>query len=270
MPMRGGFSRSTGSYIGGGCNIESNGIAQADDVRVALDYATTLPYVDRRRIIVMGQSHGGLTTMAFGTQAYPGVRGLVNFAGGLKLEICAGWERALVRAFGAYGAKSKYPSLWFYGDNDSYWPKETVSQMHAAYVGAGGNARLVAFGVFRGGDAHSMFGRREGLGIWLPEVEKFLAEIGMPTEVLPRTAENDPVDARIRDAARSLNFSDRCKAVFQAFVDADYPRAFAVADKRCGFATGVDSQKRAIEICRGDTDASCKLFAVNDAVVEGL
>jgi dienelactone hydrolase len=270
MPMRGGFSRSSGSYIAGGCNLESNGVAQADDVRVALDYATTLPYVDRQRIVVMGQSHGGLTTMAFGTQAYPGVRGLVNFAGGLRLENCSGWEGLLVRTFGAYGAKSKYPSLWFYGDNDSYWPKETIGQMYAAYVGAGGMARLVAFGVFKGGDAHAMFARREGLEIWLPEVEKFLAELGLPTQVLPRTVENDPVTVRLQEAARSLTFGDRCQTLFQSFLDADYPRAFAVAGARCGFASGPDSQKRAIEFCQGKTDTPCKLFAVNDAVVEGL
>lgn len=120
LPMRGGFSRSTGNYIQGGCNTAGNALAQAKDVRAALEYAVTLPYIDRQRIIVMGQSHGGLTTMAFGTEPFPGVLGLVNFAGGLKLSNCPGWEGSLVRAFENFGEKNRYPTLWFYGDNDSY------------------------------------------------------------------------------------------------------------------------------------------------------
>ena len=38
IPMRQGFSKSTGSYIGGGCNVESNGRVQAEDVVATLDY----------------------------------------------------------------------------------------------------------------------------------------------------------------------------------------------------------------------------------------
>lgn len=118
----------------------------------------------------MGQSHGGLTTMAFGTLAYPGVRGLVNFAGGLRNDTCVAWEDNLVHAFGNYGKQSRYPSLWFYGDNDSYWPRPLPEKLFAAYTGAGGKARLVDFGTFQG-DSHGMFGSRAGLPIWLPEVD---------------------------------------------------------------------------------------------------
>ncbi|QCX50414.1 dienelactone hydrolase family protein [Ralstonia pseudosolanacearum] len=191
LPMRQGFSRSGGVYIGGGCNVESNGIVQAEDVVAALDYLTQQPYVDRSRIVIMGQSHGGLTTMAFGTLAYPGVRGLVNFAGGLRNDTCIAWEDNLVHAFGNYGKQSRYPSLWFYGDNDSYWPRPLPDQLFAAYTGAGGKARLVDFGAFQG-DSHGMFGSRAGLPIWLPEVDAFLRELGLPSG--PVTA-STPVSA---------------------------------------------------------------------------
>lgn len=43
VPMRQGFSRSGGSYIGGGCNVESNGRVQAEDVQAALDYVVSQP-----------------------------------------------------------------------------------------------------------------------------------------------------------------------------------------------------------------------------------
>lgn len=270
IPMRGGFSRSSGNYIQGGCNPAGNGVEQAKDVRAVLDYARTLPLVDRERVIVMGQSHGGLTTMAFGTESYPGVLGLVNFAGGLRLSGCAGWEGSLVRAFGSFGEKVPYPTLWFYGDNDSYWPKETVAEMFSAYTGAGGKARLVSFGTFKG-DAHGMFGDRDGLSIWWPEVEKFLIELGLPTKVQPQEEADDPVSRKLREAGQAEFLSQNCRKLYQAFLDGDSPRAFATSEKgRCGYATGAeDLKRRAIDFCRGKTDQTCTLYVVDDEVVAG-
>jgi len=50
VPMRQGFSKSGGSYIGGGCNIESNGRVQAEDVVAALAFYSARPDIDARRI----------------------------------------------------------------------------------------------------------------------------------------------------------------------------------------------------------------------------
>ena len=185
LPMRSGFSKSTGLYNSVGCNTESNGLQQADDVVAVLDHIATLPQADATRIIVMGASHGGMTTLALGTLGRPGVRGLVNFAGGLRTENCPGWESGLARAFGAYGRQTRVPSLWFYGDNDSYWSRDTWEAMYAAYTEAGGSARMVAFGTFAAGDAHGMFGSRSGQDIWLPEFDRFAREIGvLPVKTL--------------------------------------------------------------------------------------
>ncbi len=187
VPMRQGFSKSSGSYIGGGCNVESNGRAQADDVAAVLDYVAAQPWADKDRIVMVGQSHGGWTTLAFGTRGYPGVKGLIDFAGGLKQENCVGWQDGLAGAAGAYGKQTAVPSLWFYGDNDSFFPPYAWRLMHERYVAAGGKAQLVAFGTF-GGDSHSMFGAREGVGIWQPPVAEFLRSIGLPSQPDPAFA----------------------------------------------------------------------------------
>lgn len=187
IPMRQGFSKSGGAYIGGGCNVEGNGLVQTEDVVATLDYMTKQPYVDRDRIVIMGQSHGGLTTMAFGTISYPGVRGLVNFAGGLRNDTCVSWEDNLVRAFENYGRQSRYPSLWFYGDNDSYWPKPLPEKMFSAYTHAGGKAQFIDYGNFQS-DSHGMFSSRAGLSIWLPKVDTFLRELGLPAGSVPANA----------------------------------------------------------------------------------
>ena len=119
IPMRQGFSKSQGSYIGGGCNIESNGRAQAEDVAVTLQRMAQRKDIDARRVVVFGQSQGGLTTTALGSLGLPDVVGLVNFSGGLRRENCNGWEAALVDAMAGYAQQTRVPSLWFYGDNDS-------------------------------------------------------------------------------------------------------------------------------------------------------
>jgi dienelactone hydrolase len=207
VPMRRGFSKSAGSYVGGGCNVESNGAAQAEDVKDVLDYVTAQPYADKNQILVAGQSHGGWTTLAFGTVNYPGVKGLVNFAGGLSQD-CSGWESTLARAAGSYGAATRLPSLWFYGDNDRFFSVSTYTDMFKRYTESGGPARLVAFGVF-GSDSHTMFGSSDGEHIWQPEMTAFLKEIGLPSQQLaafakyrgtPASVPAAPVLTQVNDA----------------------------------------------------------------------
>ena len=144
-------------------------------------YALQQPWADKNQILIAGQSHGGLTTMAFGAINFPGVKGLINFSGGLRLDNCQ-WQSPLVDAFANFGAKTKVPSIWFYGANDSFFNPEVAARMHAAYNSAGGHAKLVAYGPF-GKDSHGMSSSPDGVQIWWPETEQFLQSIGMPTEV---------------------------------------------------------------------------------------
>jgi len=184
VPMRSGFSKSTGNYIGGGCNVESNGQAQAEDVAATVAYAHTLPDVDKEVTLIIGQSHGGWTTLAYGaSNPDPSVRGLVNFAGGLKQTDCLGWDLNLASAAGNYADKTKVPSLWFYGDNDSFFSRTVSDNMFKHYHAAQPNSAFVAFGAFKQ-DAHSLFGHKDGRAIWEPHLEQFLKQLGLPTAVV--------------------------------------------------------------------------------------
>ena len=73
--MRRGFSKSGGAYINPGCNIISNGLMQAEGLREALATLVKRPDVDAQRIVVVGQSHGGLSTMAMRMPCSVSVRG---------------------------------------------------------------------------------------------------------------------------------------------------------------------------------------------------
>jgi dienelactone hydrolase len=277
MPMRQGFSKSTGSYIGGGCNIDSNGLQQAQDVKAVLDWAVSQSWADKNNILVMGQSHGGWTTLAFGTLNYPGVKGLVNFAGGLRQESCAGWEGSLARASGGYGKDTQVPSIWFYGDNDSFFAPYTYKPMFERYTAAGAKAELVAFGNF-GSDAHSMFGSRAGIPIWQPKVNAFMQSVGLPTSIknpqygnAPSTTATPPKSdfAALDDENKVPFVKDTGRAGYKSFLTKQSPRAFAIAPNGvwAWAEMGDDPLKRAIDSCNRNGQGQCKLYAVDDQVV---
>lgn len=278
VPMRQGFSKSSGSYIGGGCNVESNGRAQAEDVKAVLDHVVAQSWADKTRIVVLGQSHGGWTTLAFGPLDYPGVKALVNFAGGLRQDGCSSWESGLAKGAAEYAKQTRLPSLWFYGDNDSFFNTATYSAMFEKYTAAGGQARLIAFGVF-GSDSHSMFGSRAGAPIWQPEVSKLLSSVGLPSQPQPAYARfsipaalQSPARtdfAALDDVARLPFVKDAGRTAYANYLTKTFPRAFALAPGGAwGWAEGGDDPlRRALDNCNRNGKGQCKLYSVDNYVV---
>jgi dienelactone hydrolase len=275
VPMRQGFANSTGGYLGAGCNIEANGLAQAEDVHAVLEYMAKQPYADTSNVLVVGQSHGGWTTLAFGTLNYPGVKGLVNFAGGLRQTGCAAWEGTLARTAGYYARATRLPSLWFYGDNDSYFEPHLVRSMHEAYTANGGKATLVAFGKF-GRDSHSLFAARSGERIWQPQLASFMQSVGLPHAVtLPqyagRASPTPPAtDFAPLDKPEAVPYvNENGRKGYAAFLARDVPRAFAIAPGGAwAWANGgEDPLQRALDNCNRNGKGFCRLYAVDDAVV---
>ena len=276
VPMRQGFSKSSGTYIGGGCNVLSNGRLQAEDAKAVLDWVVTQPWADKDRMLVLGQSHGGWTTLSLGSVGYPGVKGLVNFAGGLRQESCPGWESNLARAAGDLGKDTKLPSLWFYGDNDSYFPPRVFKPMFEQYQAGGAKAELFEFGVF-GNDAHGMFGSRNGERIWQPKVTAFMQTLGLPTEVLHskfgivKTMEVPPKTdfADLLDIDKIPFIKESGKAGYKNYLTRQQPRAFAIAPSGSwGWAEmGDDPLARALANCNRNAKGDCKLYSVDDTVV---
>ncbi len=277
VPMRQGFSNSGGRAVGEGCNIAGNGDAQADDVRAVVAWLATQRWADTQRMAMLGQSHGGLATLAYARDPNPGFKLFVNFAGGLRwADGGCQWERALVDAYARYGASTRVASLWFYGANDSYFPPDVIRPAHAAYVAAGGPAEMVAFGAF-GSDAHGLFFSAKGVPIWWPRVELKLAAAGLPTEVVapqfappvPMAAPPSSGFATLDDVDKPPRLSDKGREVYRLFLTKPAPRAFALSDRGArGWATGGDDPlRRAMEICARAAASECRLYAVDGAVV---
>jgi dienelactone hydrolase len=273
VPMRTGFARSGGDYADYGCNMTGNGYLQAMDLRAALGYARSQSWVDGGRIVVAGQSYGGLATLAAGAGALPGVRGLLNFAGGLRADDgnCQ-WKSALVSAFADYGSHSKLPSLWFYGANDSYFNHELVNRLYQAYAGAGGNATLVAYDAFKN-DAHGMVGSRDGFAVWWPQAERFLRRIGMPTDETVAIPDDPAIPrtdfAALNDVDSVPFLRERGRDGYRAFLSKSTPRAFAVSPSGAWSwaEEGEDPAARVLSACQANSRQPCRLYAVDDYVV---
>lgn len=273
VPMRQGFANSTGRYRDFGCDMTANGYAQADDIAATLSYARHQKWVDANRIVIAGQSYGGLATIALGTRELPGVRGLINFAGGLRddSDRCA-WRSALVTAFSEYGAKTRLPTLWMYGQNDSLFGPALAHRMHAAFEQAGGRGRLVEFPAFKR-DSHGMLASRDGEKIWLDDTMRFLAQVGMPTEVIhevpapPSPARTDY--ARVDDIGAVPFLSEHGRRAYQEYLTKLTPRAFAVSPSGAWTwaEEGEDPDGRALATCSAKSREPCRLYSVDDYVV---
>jgi len=273
VPMRTGFARSTGRYADHGCNMTANGMTQAADIADAIRYARRQPWIDGARIVVAGQSYGGLATMALAARNVPGVRGVMNFAGGLKIHgNTCDWQNALVHAYAKYGRASMVASLWLYGANDSYFDPALASRMHAAYVDGGGDAELLAYGNFKN-DAHTMLGSRDGEKIWLPAAERFLRRIGMPADdVVAIAAPPAPAATRfatLDDVGAIPYLPETGREQYRRFLSKQMPRAFAVsASGAWGWAEeGEDPNRRALAACQSQSRQPCHLYSVDTDVV---
>ncbi|CAN5347273.1 hypothetical protein BH11PSE11_BH11PSE11_33260 [soil metagenome] len=273
IPMRTGFAKSTGEYSEAPCNMTANGQMQANDVESILRYVRRQSWADPERILVGGQSYGGLATLALGTRNAPGVRGLINFAGGLRMYggDCS-WRSSLIDAFADFGGKTAIPSLWFYGDNDSHFDPALVTAMHRAYVQRGASARLVAYGPFKK-DAHSMSSSRDGVKIWWPEMEKFLRDISMPTDVVVALQDDPSLQrsdfAPLDDIDAIPYLKENGREQYRVFLGKSLPRAFAIsaAGTWSWAEDGDDPVERVLANCESLSASPCKLYAVDNDVV---
>lgn len=182
--MRRGYGASGGAWIEGfnSCadpDFVSGARRSANDMRDAIAYLQTLPWVDRARVVAIGQSAGGIGVVALGAAPPEGLRATVNFAGGLGVrgpdDLCD--EDRLVAAFGTFGRGAGVPSLWIYAENDPFFRPELARRFERAYSAAGGRATLVVVPP-SGADGHGYFVR--GLHDWPTRVFPFLRRLGLP------------------------------------------------------------------------------------------
>jgi dienelactone hydrolase len=272
MPMRRGFGATGGAFAedAGPCRNPNYMRAEAEasrDVMAAYDYARGLPYVDGNRMMLAGQSAGGIVSMFAAAMHQPkGLVAVLAFAAGRggNPDLRPGTPCAVepvARVFDAMGPKITVPVLMHYAENDKYFGPATTKLWHDRFVTAGARAEYVVQPPF-GRDGHYLFGDIVGVRWWLPAVERFLNRHNVAFDRLDSPAQ--PLFARL-----PLEQNDSCRALYRAFLEAPAPRAYAVStDGRCGFAGAMqDATSAALKECRSVAGAGCALYAVDSEVV---
>ncbi|WP_065202847.1 alpha/beta hydrolase family protein [Chromobacterium subtsugae] len=276
VPTRQGYGASAG-----GADPEDSGPCRdkdyADSLRpavseilAALDYGRRLDEVDSQRMLLLGQSVGGISTVAAAAENPPGVMAAINFAGGAGGDPashpgipCA--EPQLRRLFAEFGAQSRTPMLWVYTRNDHFFGPEYTQEWARAYREAGARLDYRLLPAF-GDNGHLLFA--DGPDIWMPLLEAYLGSLGFrQPDIPPRPAPSG--FAALNDSERIpyLKPEDRRDA-YARFLSSPFPRAFAISpDGHWGYAHGGDAAGRALGFCQNHSPSPCSLYAVDQDVV---
>jgi dienelactone hydrolase len=270
--LRGGYGTSTGRFmeILDRCNpgrAALVGRAVAEYIRGTVEAARALPYVDPRRVLIVGQSMGGLGSVALSATPPDGLMAFVNFAGGVRyggLQCERSW---VADDFGVFGRTARVPSLWIYTENDSYFPPDLAAQFHAAYTKAGGMADLL-IAPAHGNDGHGF--ALAGIAHWRAPVDAFLKANNLPNWDAP------PDDLRLlaAPAMPAALVTEAQKAAWARYLEGPAHRAFAIGGAgrtNFGYATGRSDAQTARTAASGICEriaAPCRVVAVDDALTD--
>lgn len=210
MPLRRGFGATGGEFAEdpGSCanpDYRKGEEAASEDVMAAYEFARALPYVDRDRMILAGQSAGGIVSIYTAGARHPqGLVAVLSFAAGRggNPDFRPGVPCAVepvARLLESVGASVKAPVLLHYAQNDLYFNAQTSRLWYERFAAAGARAEYVLQPPF-GRDGHYIFSEEPGVSYWLPAVERFLARHGVPFRPLEDAA-SGPTSGEPRPAA---------------------------------------------------------------------
>jgi len=166
FPQRRGRGKSDGLYNEGfeanrsgySCRPELSlpGLERAlTDLDAAVDYLVVRPDVDSRRMLIGGQSRGGILSVAYVGTRPTRFMGAINFVGGWVSDRCGTAETINTVTF-KRGASYPKPILWLYGENDSFYKIEHSRKNFDSFVTAGGAGIFTVFAPADGQNGHGL------------------------------------------------------------------------------------------------------------------
>jgi dienelactone hydrolase len=155
------------------------GIPGADralrDIDAALGAIRAMAFVDRERLVIGGQSRGGILSVAYAGQRLDGLKGVINFVGGWSggLRCNPNVNETLFRRGGAFRGET----LWLYGEGDSFYTIAHSRRNFSAFQGAGGAGAFLEYMPPSGVDGHQIVFHP---ALWTSAVESYLTRLGLP------------------------------------------------------------------------------------------
>jgi pimeloyl-ACP methyl ester carboxylesterase len=96
------------------------------------------------RVVIGGQSRGGILSVAYAGRRPEQVKGVINFVGGWNGARCDHATHNNQAVF-ARGARYSEETLWLYGDQDPFYPLSHSRANFAAFEHAGGKGTFLEF-----------------------------------------------------------------------------------------------------------------------------
>jgi len=188
LAVRRGYGKSEGAdaEYSTSSTIYQAGLAGTKDVAEVVKFMQGKPYVDSTHTILLGQSCGGLVSVACTTKDIPGLVGVVNFDGGLRHTDRTNpdsWSSDdvsyLLDTYTSYGKKAKVPTIWIYSATDQYFPADLSPKMFAAFIKGGGTGEFFLLPDSRQ-KGHDFFPLNSTISTWMPILEQFLDKLQIP------------------------------------------------------------------------------------------
>ena len=187
MPARRGRGGSEGLYDEGFEELRASGYAcdparalpGADralrDIEAAMAAIVAMPFVDRERVVIGGQSRGGILSVAYAGLHPEQVKGVVNFVGGWSGARC---RTTVNESLFIRGARYPEEMLWLYAEGDPFYSLSHSQANFAAFRAAGGRGTFTELEAppnpFGG---HGLFAYPT---VWASSVDAYLKRRGLP------------------------------------------------------------------------------------------
>ena len=175
-----GVRLSANNECGGSPNVERAANQAVFAVHAALQWLRQQDFVVKNRILLEGQSVGGMTTVHLTAQNPQGVIGFINFAGGTagypsqrQGRSCA--TDQIGELYRKAGQKTRLPNLWLYAENDYYWGEKTPRLWHQAFAKGGSKSKFVQTGPVPNADGHTLIYR--GQDLWYGPLVDFVTAL---------------------------------------------------------------------------------------------
>jgi dienelactone hydrolase len=148
---------------------------ETGDVIAALDYLSSLPYVDKERVGVGGVSLGGLVSVMAAARD-PRFKALISMAGGYRQSGYRGVDEAWGPLQGIWEESARrihVPVLILWSKNDMLLERDVGRELEKDLRLAGKRVEMTVYPEFQQ-NGHYLFSRPEGYPLFVPDAMRFL------------------------------------------------------------------------------------------------
>lgn len=145
------------------------------DMDAAAGYLAARPDVDSKRMLIGGQSRGGIAASVYAATRPARFAGVINFAGGWVGDRWGTAEAINTVSF-TRAASFTSPMLWLYGENDPFYRISHSQKNFDAFTRAGGKGVFKIYMPPRGRSGHGIVSMPD---LWREDVNAYLTQLGL-------------------------------------------------------------------------------------------